>query len=100
MSTTPGPWTYEERTLAKSPLWRTLQAFHVSAEATVNCAIAYVPCDVNRDTQEANARLIAAAPDLLAALKDYIEWGAMTGSDRDLFDEKFRAAIAKAEGQS
>jgi len=48
---------------------------------------------------EADARLIAAAPDMFAALKDYIEWGAMTGSDRDLFDRKFREAIAKAEGQ-
>jgi len=50
------------------------------------------------ETEAATASLVSAAPDLLAALKEYIEWGAMTGSDRDLFDEKFRAAIEKAEG--
>lgn len=47
----------------------------------------------------ADAHLMAAAPEMLAALKEYVEWGAMTGSDRDLFEDKFRAAIAKAEGR-
>ena len=44
--------------------------------------------------QEANARLIAAAPDLIAALK-----GVLRVADRatDEFDAA-RAAIAKAEG--
>lgn len=57
--------------------------------------------DQKRDVQlhAANSNLIAAAPDLLAAVTEYLEWGAMTGSDRDLFDAKFRAAIAKAEGR-
>jgi len=68
-------------------------------------------------THEANARLIAAAPDLLVALRFYADrenWrktktcdciaGGLPGSaDRTLMDidggDKARAAIAKAEGE-
>lgn len=59
------------------------------------------------EVDEANARLIAAAPDLLAALKDilcFVEIAAM-GRDQiywDVIDDcegaKARAAIAKATG--
>jgi hypothetical protein len=52
----------------------------------------------SRAVREANARLIAAAPDLYAAVKEFLGWGAMTGSDRDHFVRKFEKAIAKAEG--
>jgi hypothetical protein len=31
---------------------------------------------------------------VLEVVREYLEWGAMTGSDRDLFEAKFRAAIA------
>jgi len=50
----------------------------------------------SQDEMRANARLIAAAPDLLEALKlacELLEYG---GFDM----EKFHAAIAKAEGRS
>lgn len=54
--------------------------------------------------QQANARLIAAAPELLAALKFIVsEWG-YDGHGGELEDgeseviDKVRAAIAKAEG--
>jgi len=43
----------------------------------------------------ANARLIAAAPELLDFAK---EWLARQGSDNNYMTEKARAAIAKAEG--
>jgi hypothetical protein len=46
----------------------------------------------------ADARLIAAAPDLLEALRAAIDYGAMTGDD--WVAEKVAAAIAKAEGRS
>lgn len=54
--------------------------------------------------QEANASLIAAAPDLLAALKAMVEWGPLAES-LDVAEFRVdvanaRAAIAKAEGQS
>jgi len=43
------------------------------------------------------AFLFAAAPDMYEAIKEYLEWGPMTGSDRDLHAAAFRAAITKAE---
>jgi hypothetical protein len=56
-------------------------------------------------TAMANARLIAAAPDLLEAIQDFEAWAsevigmnAESMSLRNLFLDKARAAIAKAEG--
>lgn len=37
---------------------------------------------------------------MLEALKDYLEWGAMTSSDRDLFDNRFKELISSITGQS
>lgn len=63
--------------------------------------------DAGRDARiEADARLIAAAPELLAALKDAVDdllmlsqsrWSEFEGTEDDLIG-KARAAIAKAEG--
>jgi len=51
----------------------------------------------NKPTQEANARLIAAAPDLLAALEAVMdEWREGYGLR---CEKQVRAAIAKATGQ-
>lgn len=71
------------------------------------CNIGPAPVICNASTQ-ANARLIAAAPDLLAALKDVIglaERGAKAGGDSEMTDlwmrgqiANARRAIAKAEG--
>lgn len=54
------------------------------------------PTEAGPEQQEANARLIAAAPDLLAALQ-----GVLRVADRatDEFDAA-RAAIAKATGEA
>ena len=46
-------------------------------------------------TVMANARLIAAAPDLLEALREFLECGVNAGSNEEL-KQKCRAAIAKA----
>ena len=51
----------------------------------------------NRARVRANANLIAAAPALVDVIKEYLAWGAKTGSDRDLFDDKFGVALALAE---
>ena len=48
-----------------------------------------------RDNESANARLIAAAPDLLAACKTVLE--TMNGPDMADADQLCRAAIAKAQ---
>ncbi len=86
MSHTPSPWTVEQFSMV------------VSHERRQRIA------DVGgNDAQERadNARLIAAAPDLLEALKGAI---AESGCDGDLcmyqWHETARTAIAKAEGQS
>jgi hypothetical protein len=96
---TPGPWRV---------ILDTVRDGDISVLSDGLQAVALIDCrehpddteDVPREAALANARLIAASPELLAVVKEYLEWGAMTGSDRDLFDERFRAAIAKAEGRS
>lgn len=50
---------------------------------------------LGREMAEANARLIAAAPDLLLALRDAIE-----NTDLACWREAARAAIAKATGDA
>jgi len=81
-SHTPGPWDY---------------APHARAVFSPTKAIA-------RHVDEANARLIAAAPDMLAALRKYDEWitREFVASRRtkilEYIRDDVRAAIAKATG--
>lgn len=81
---TPGPWTSNEFREVLAPNERTIARAHLDSRTRTDA-----------ETM-ANARLIAAAPDLLAALIDIVEneqfssilrWGAA------------RDAIAKAEGR-
>jgi hypothetical protein len=48
------------------------------------------------DTAKANARLIAAAPDLLAFAQDFLLASAGTGETDSPLEKQARAAIAKA----
>jgi hypothetical protein len=81
---TPGPWTYEPE-----------------EEGYAGAIVAETGwiCDFDTDPSPANARLIAAAPDLLDAL-------CMVLDDPDALDgrpltyECVRAAIAKATGET
>ena len=97
---TPGPW-------AVNPFAAQVDAFNENGGATV-CELLW-PTEVRSEAEtEANARLIAAAPDLLAALKAlrryitirYSEFGEVLneGAVTDL--ATIDAAIAKAEGRS
>jgi hypothetical protein len=84
---TPGPWEARPDPNACSPDdW----CVGISAQNIDNVAVC----------SECDARLIAAAPELLAALR-HIEGVAMAGEPRDLpgIVQTARAAIAKAEGK-
>lgn len=84
---TPGPW---------EPVDTKTGGFHVYADSSTHVA-SWMSLD--------NARLIAAAPDLLAACKDVVEL--LEGIDPDHVQgsgprkmEYAKKAIAKAEGRS
>ena len=93
---TPGPWKCSDR--PSGPWW------HIGAG---NQSICTVHATSKRHTPvyavmfKANADLIAAAPDLLAALQAYDAWADKTPPhDKELkaLREQMRAAIAKATG--
>ena len=86
---TPGPWKITGPT----------QVDAVSVWSLEDGAVALLPSHdglVPLERRLANARLIAAAPELLAALKDMIT-GLSMSNIRLLGSEDAKAAIAKAE---
>lgn len=87
---TPGPWQHSVK-LSGSENHRGFRIWGADGWALADVQ----PADEDGTEGEANARLIAAAPDLLEALK-----GVLRVADRktDEFDAA-RAAIAKAEGE-
>lgn len=102
---TPGPWTYQYNPWHSDHAGE-IPAFEIFGGEKI--------CDTNehmpRDQQEANACLIAAAPDLLVVLEaqtgaakaviDSWESGDLAGAVRglDACIEASRAAIAEAKG--
>ena len=99
---TPGPWVVNTAGSAKAGQPFAITEIYVYAphvqDDTAICADIIDP--VTQEPSEANARLIAAAPDLLLALKDVISWvpGASAWhTDAPLKAvERARAAIRKA----
>jgi hypothetical protein len=93
---TPGPWLISERvkTARLDNALMVRPVYHQNYEYGATAIIA---------TSEANARLIAAAPDLLAVLQQMIEVFLDTdgsfGADETEIMEMARAAIAKATGE-
>lgn len=91
---TAGPWTVGGRIAG-------LREDHVAISGGRDFACAVM--QGNYETDSANARLIAAAPDLLAALKEAIEWCHMGHGDFPArgcgLCKPMHAAIAKAEGR-
>jgi len=83
---TPGPWRLLKREGSFPPVvQRGLEGgFSVAGS--------------NPDTEDADARLIAAAPELLAVLRQVADYWAGGDVPEDI-DDAMRAAIAKAEGQ-
>jgi hypothetical protein len=79
---TPGPW-------------------RVSGKATINAGRSWI-ASVSTSNRDANARLIAAAPDLLAAAQGALNYIENTESELGITlysGDWLRAAIAKATGQ-
>ncbi len=98
---TPGPWKFSAESI--DPEWSVVTTAGGSVIANVN----------DRHDQPANASLIAAAPDMLEALKEALshldenarflrDIQAHAGKVSDAFSsaDKVRAAIAKAEGKA
>lgn len=96
-----GPWEVERVGWAGSasdPLHYAIHAMafgrSVVVADTLNCSCIFSPED-----QEANAILLAAAPDMLAALKRMEDAAAFYGHFSESLCAQVNSAIAKAEGK-
>jgi hypothetical protein len=96
---TPGPWAVTHRRVVERSV-RVAEHFAIAPQS--GPTFAFLP-EGRADIQEANARHIAAAPELLAALHSLLiscteaRWPLT--SDQMMPLSQARAAIAKAEGQ-
>jgi hypothetical protein len=100
---TPGPWIVEAIGATE------LEVAHEETLLTI-CKMPWVGSHYSGKPVEANAHLIAAAPELLEACQAMIEWDAREQDHAvdfyarldlcKLAFDKARAAIAKAEGRS
>jgi hypothetical protein len=102
---TPGPWEMSGP-IGLGHLQGREPWFWVSADRTLHLQVMACPDGFVIGENEANARLIAAAPDLLEALKmgyadtmDYIQRNHLSGAENNRWLVLARAAIAKAEGE-
>ena len=87
---TPGPWVIDK------------DSHHINirpeGQGYLLATIATFWAETEENTHEANARLIAAAPDLLAALEQANEMLKYIGGCQDTVD-KASKAISKAKGE-
>jgi hypothetical protein len=95
---TPGPWDMIHRTVSEKPL-RIREHYAIVPTAGPSLAILPDGREARSDIQKANARLIAAAPELLAALKAMIQGYQELAECNRLEYEHAWAVIAKAEGR-
>lgn len=101
---TPGPWSFCRIGARTGPVRMTNKTFVIHPVAGPR--FAYLP-EGRDDIQEANARLIAAAPDLLAVMPTIGHPGGRllkvvahyeSGATQTIDGDVVTAAIAKAEG--
>jgi hypothetical protein len=90
MSHTPGPWLTTEST----EHWGRVNVTIQTAFTANDIATAW---QGNTETNRANARLIAAAPELLEALEELMGWQSLASSEAK---RKARDAIAKARDKT
>lgn len=89
---THGPWICYADLPSAEPNW------HIVTTANKLRVVANIHIEPGNATDAANARLIAAAPDLLAALQDVLS-DLELGAHPHIHIEQIRAAIAKATAQ-
>lgn len=95
---TPGPWEVAYLDHAEQ---RVVRAEHYEVCTCWHHSVGSIEKEM-----EANARLIAAAPELMEALKEVMSWTRnwdvqfLEDDEWPETEEKVRAAIAKAEGRS
>ena len=95
MSHTPGPWTFGT-TRKDSNFSKTLVGIVTTPRG--NVARTYPVFTGNREEVEANTNLIAAAPELLEALREAVPFLVAEADHADITG-RCCAAIAKAEGK-
>jgi len=98
LSHTPGPWQAADETAGQAIRIRTVGTI----DSALTLALVLVPFAGTEAEQRANARLIAAAPDLLAALLWIVDHGDTGEGGRPAYHamrNHSRAAIAKATGE-
>ena len=103
MAHTPGPWNVTDNS------WETSTVYDEDGRPVALCPIDERCDEENQQTyeriKEANALLIAAAPDLLEALHRIMDYAHTGAAVRDIDTSEqpefvaARAAIAKAEGR-
>lgn len=86
---TPGPWEFVLAGSGNHPTWNVRLG---------NRGFIRLPATTDMDTMDADARLIAAAPDLLEALRTIVVNASSVQMDPQWAVQVARAAIAKAEG--
>lgn len=102
-SHTPGPWEATERHDYREVLAPRKNASWYGRSGV--WAVAYMDTDLDEAVQDANARLIAAAPDLLEALETAMQWikawdvGFLFDEEWAADEAKIRAAIRRARGE-
>ena len=87
-SHTPGPWTVKGRKMEAR--------IYGNVEGGPVAVVPYVTEWASNQYDEANARLIAAAPELLAALQTLVQMTGNAGQLERFLDTTARAVIAKA----
>lgn len=89
---TPGPWTVKGRKMEAR--------IHGNVEGGPVAIVPYVTEWASNVYDEANARLIAAAPDLLAALvklEDFMRWAQDNADTRGFLDAVDHANVTQAQ---
>jgi len=96
MTHTPGPWLRESEINSEGSDWILVTKDYAEiVDLRLDDGLV-----VSEQEQEANARLIAAAPEMLNALRGVAErWDKDDEADDPVLGAVIRSAIAKAEGR-